>query len=67
MAPVKPTGTDQPKTKPGVTGFHQEYNQAPSPVNDLNPDVVTDASVLPKPQAAPAKASAKVRKPRGRK
>lgn len=45
MAPVKPLGVSQP----GVTGFYQEYNQEPGPRQDLNPDVVTDDSVLPKP------------------
>ncbi len=44
MAPVK-----QPTTKPGVTGFYQEYNQEPGPRQDLNPDVVTEDSVLPAP------------------
>lgn len=50
MAPVKPMGTDSnPKTRQGVTGFEQEYNQEPGPRQDLNPDAVTDGSVLPKP------------------
>lgn len=53
MAPVKPMGIEHrdsnPKTKPGVTGFVQEYNQDPGPRQDLNPDVVTEDSVLPKP------------------
>ena len=66
MAPVKPMGVEQPKTKPGVTGFYQEYNQDPGPRQDLNPDVVTDASVLPKPlpEAKPAatRASGRVAK-----
>lgn len=39
-----------PKTKPGVTGFVQEYNQDPGPTQDLNPDAVTEDSVLPEPQ-----------------
>lgn len=38
-----------PKSKPGVTGFYQEYNQEPGPRQDLNPDAVTDDSVLPEP------------------
>jgi len=40
---------DEPKTKPGVTGFKQEYNQDPGPRQDLNPDVVDDPDALPKP------------------
>ena len=56
MAPVKPLSkrenpaeTDtNPLTKPGVTGFEQEYNDVPSsPAADLNPDAVTDDSILP--------------------
>jgi hypothetical protein len=39
-----------PKTRPGVTGFEQEYNQEPPPSQDLNPDAVTEDSVLPTPQ-----------------
>lgn len=58
MAPVKPMGTEHrdsnPKTKPGVTGFVQEYNQDPGPRQDLNPDAVTEDSVLPEPQKTPA-------------
>lgn len=55
MAPVKPMGTDRnTKTKPGVTGFQQEYNQDPGPRQDLNPDAVTEDSVLPPAQQAPA-------------
>lgn len=54
MAPVKPTGADQqPKTRPGVTGFVQEYNQEAPKTSDLNPDVVTAGSVLP-PTRTPA-------------
>ncbi len=53
MAPVKPMGTDRadrlPKTRPGVTGFEQEYNQDPGPRQDLNPDAVTDPDSLPEP------------------
>lgn len=43
MAPVKPMGTNS-----GV-GFPQAYNQEPPKPTDLNPDAVTDGSVLPKP------------------
>lgn len=52
---------DRPKTKPGVTGFYQEYNQEPGPRQDLNPDAVTADSVLPKPvaESKPAKSHAK--------
>lgn len=60
MAPVKPMGVDtNPKTKPGVTGFVQEYNQDPGPRQDLNPDAVADPSALPKPltAATPARAA----------
>lgn len=55
MALVKPMGIDQkrvdrnPKTKPGVTGFEQDYNEEPPPTQDLNPDAVTEDSVLPTP------------------
>jgi hypothetical protein len=35
-----------------VTGFEQDYNQEPGPVQDLNPDAVTEDSVLPTPQKA---------------
>jgi hypothetical protein len=51
-----------PKTRPGVTGFVQEYNQEPGPRQDLNPDVVTEDSVLPEPlrPKVPAKAPRKV-------
>jgi hypothetical protein len=55
MAPVKPMGVRQdsnPKTKPGVTGFEQDYNDAPAPTQDLNPDAVADPSVLPEPKPA---------------
>lgn len=50
MAPVKPMAArndSNPKTKPGVTGFEQDYNEDPGPRQDLNPDVVDDPSVLP--------------------
>jgi hypothetical protein len=40
-------GINAPKTKPGVTGFVQEYNQEAPKTSDLNPDVVTEDSVLP--------------------
>lgn len=53
MAPVKPMGVNQPKgSKPGVTGFVQEYNQTPPPSQDLNPDAVADPDALPEPQAS---------------
>lgn len=52
-----------PKTKPGVTGFQQEYNQEPGPTQDLNPDAVTEDSVLPPPReienVQPARRSAR--------
>lgn len=58
---AKTPSTDRnPLTKPGVTGFVQDYNDQPSPTQDLNPDAVTPDSVLPAPQstrvAAPARA-----------
>lgn len=66
MAPVKPMSTDRnTKTKPGATGFHQDYNQEPPPTQDLNPDAVTEDSVLPAPRklapvkVAPAKRGAR--------
>lgn len=64
MAPVKPMGIGNAKTKPGVTGFVQDYNQDPGIRQDLNPDAVSDDSVLPTPlkSTTPAKA----RKPRKR-
>jgi hypothetical protein len=67
MAPVKPMGTDKsPKTKPGVTGFYQEYNQEAAPAQDLNPDAVTEGSVLPESQTRASRGGeAKARKPRG--
>lgn len=50
MAPVKPMGLDtNPKTREGVTGFPQDYNQEPSPSQDLNPDAVVNPAALPKP------------------
>jgi hypothetical protein len=69
MAPVKPMGIadKHPKTRPGVTGFVQKYNEeAPKP-SDLNPDVVTDDSVLPTPRrttATEARGTRKAAKPR---
>jgi hypothetical protein len=55
----------QPKTRPGVTGFVQEYNQEGPKTSDLNPDVVTDSSVLPTPLAPPkSPKAARVAKPR---
>ena len=65
MAPVKPMGTDRnEKTKPGQTGFHQEYNQDPGPRQDLNPDAVTEDSVLPPAQrvSTPNSSAPKARK-----
>lgn len=50
MAPVKPMGGNPPGTKPGVTGFPQEYNDQPGPSQDLNPDAVTNPELLPPPQ-----------------
>ena len=70
MAATKPMGVGDPNESSarGVTGFHQEYNQDPGPRQDLNPDAVTDASVLPKPLKAEAPKVAKVAKaPRVRK
>lgn len=73
MAPAKTMGADRnPNTKPGVTGFVQEYNQEPGARQDLNPDVVTDNSVLPEPvqpreAASPRRAAKGTRKARGRK
>lgn len=58
MAPVKPMSTERTdrntKTKPGATGFPQEYNQEAPPYQDLNPDAVTDDSVLPARQTRAA-------------
>lgn len=67
MAPVKPMGINTPpKSKPGVTGFAQAYNDQPSPSQDLNPDAVTDPESLPPPQntrrAVKAPRAAKVKK-----
>lgn len=63
MAPVKPMGVNVPKgTKPGVTGFPQEYNQQEPPRQDLNPDVVDNPDTLPPPQTSPNVAG----QPRGR-
>jgi hypothetical protein len=59
MAPVKPMGVNTPPkgSKPGVTGFVQDYNDTPSPSQDLNPDAVTEDSVLPPRQANAPKAT----------
>jgi hypothetical protein len=64
MAAVKPMGTRtdrNPKTRPGVTGFEQDYNEEPPPSQELNPDAVTEDSVLPEPSRprAAAKTAAK--------
>lgn len=60
MAPVKPMGTDRnPKTRPGVTGFEQAYNEEAPPSQDLNPDAVADPSALPEPQKASRGSNAK--------
>lgn len=74
MAPVKPMGVDQksrvdsnPKTKPGVTGFVQEYNEEEPKPSDLNPDAVTEDSVLPTPRAARTSTSTPTRTPRAAK
>jgi hypothetical protein len=53
-------------TEGGKVGFHQEYNQDPGPRQDLNPDVVADARVLPKPLASRV-AEKPARKPRASK
>jgi hypothetical protein len=54
--------------KENQVGFHQEYNQDPGPRQDLNPDVVSDSSVLPAHQKVSAPKVAKVAKaPRVRK
>jgi hypothetical protein len=53
-----------PLTKPGVTGFEQDYNEEPPPTQDLNPDVVDDPDSLPEPQTpAPARAARAARTP----
>jgi hypothetical protein len=57
MAPVKPMGVSQrrdsnPKTRPGVTGFEQDYNEEAPKTSDLNPDAVSEDSVLPPPRVA---------------
>ena len=74
MAPVKPMAADDrsrrdsnPKTRPGVTGFEQEYNQEEPPRQDLNPDAVSDASVLPPAQAGRAAKAPKAQRSVGRK
>lgn len=66
---AKTPSTDRnPKSKPGVTGFVQDYNDEPAPTQDLNPDAVTEDSVLPEPQtraaAKPAKPATRARKSR---
>lgn len=44
------------ESKPGVTGFVQEYNQEPAAQQtDLNPDAVTAETVLPTARVAPVK------------
>lgn len=50
-------GNNPKGSKPGVTGFPQEYNQEPGPRQDLNPDVVDDPSALPAPLARPKRGS----------
>lgn len=65
MAPVKPMGISNPKgSKPGATGFVQDYNDQPSPSQDLNPDAVTDPDSLPKPQSNKTPTAPKARKAR---
>lgn len=61
MAPVKPMGVDNPKTRPGVTGFVQEYNQEPGPRQELNPEAVADPAPA-KAQSAKAPKAAKATK-----
>jgi hypothetical protein len=56
-----------PKTRPGVTGFEQDYNEEPPPAQDLNPDAVTEDSVLPTPQTRAAGEKAPRAAKRGRK
>jgi hypothetical protein len=46
-----------PKTRPGVTGFEQDYNEEPPPAQDLNPDAVTEDSVLPPARSASTESS----------
>jgi hypothetical protein len=52
MAKTAQHTDSNPKTKPGATGFVQDYNEDPGPRQDLNPDAVTDDSVLPEPLPA---------------
>lgn len=67
MALVKPMGITTPKgSKPGATGFPQDYNDQPSPTQDLNPDAVDDPDSLPPPQNT-AKAAKAPRARKGRK
>lgn len=62
MATAKQTRNDSnPKTKPGVTGFVQDYNEDPGVRQDLNPDAVTDDSVLPDPIQADQPSTRKAR------
>jgi hypothetical protein len=49
MAKTSTRRDSNPKTRDGVTGFEQDYNEEPTPAQDLNPDAVTDDSVLPEP------------------
>lgn len=67
MAPVKPMGIadKHPQTRSGVTGFVQEYNQEGPKTSDLNPDVVTENSVLPTPDSVRG-TTPKVKKANGR-
>jgi hypothetical protein len=58
------TRTDSnPKTRPGVTGFVQDYNEEPGPSQELNPDAVTEDSVLPEPSRPKASAAKTAAKP----
>jgi hypothetical protein len=68
MAPVKPMGIQTPPkgSKPGVTGFPQDYNDTPSPSQDLNPDVVTDPDALPEPRTARAARTTAPAKPKAK-
>jgi hypothetical protein len=60
MAAEKTTRKDSnPKTKPGVTGFEQDYNEEAPPAQELNPDAVTDDSVLPEPSRSRTAATSK--------
>lgn len=60
---AKTPSTDRnPKTRPGVTGFEQDYNDQPAPSQDLNPDVVDDPDALPDPQRPTAPKARRTRK-----